>query len=107
MSIFSSRKFYVVFLSSFIAALAVILIYSDKGLIKLSELQAEQIRLEKDLVLAREENRRLLEQIDRIKKDPKYIEDEARKKLGMIRPDETIYRLAHEPDLSAPIQKMD
>ena len=36
--------------------------------------------------------------IDRIKNDSRFIQDEARKKLGLIRPDETIYRLKDEPE---------
>jgi len=40
--------------------------------------------------------------LERFKKDPDYVEDEARKKLGVIRPGEQIYRLEEEPDLSSP-----
>ncbi len=49
-----------------------------------------------------EKNRRLMLQIDQIKKDPRYIEDEARKNLGLVRPDETIYRLKEEPETDEP-----
>jgi cell division protein FtsB len=91
-------KIYVVFLAALALLLGLILVYSDNGLIRLHELRLEQKRLELDNEQLREENRRLLRNLERIKSDPRYIEDEARKKLGLVRPDETIYRLQDEPE---------
>jgi cell division protein FtsB len=66
----------------------------SKGLVeKKRVLEAENLRLE-------EENRQLSARLDRIRADPGYLEDEARKKLGLVRPDEIIFRLAEEPELS-------
>jgi cell division protein FtsB len=38
--------------------------------------------------------------IERFGQDPVFLEDEARRKLRLVRPGEVIYRLAEEPDLS-------
>ena len=91
-------KIYLIFLAALALLLGLILLYSDNGLMHLHELRLEQERLEQANERLREENRRLLRKLERIKSDPRYIEDEARKKLGLVRPDETIYRLQDEPE---------
>jgi len=87
-----------VLLAALVAILGFILAYGNQGLIHLRQLRQETEKLKIENTELREENRRLLHQIERIKTDPRYIEDMARKKLGLIRPDETIYRLKDEPD---------
>ncbi|MBU2552070.1 MAG: septum formation initiator family protein, partial [Proteobacteria bacterium] len=82
--------------------LGLVLAYSDQGVFRMSTLDAEQNKLRQANDQLREENRRLMLKIERVKKDPRYIEDEARKKLGLIRPDETIYRLGDEADMESP-----
>lgn len=69
------------------------LLIGDRGLIKMSQLEKEQARLEATNSALRRENRLLREKIDRMKTDPAYIEDEARKKLGLVKPDEEIYKV--------------
>ena len=96
----TGKKFYLLFLLAMVVVLGLILAYSDHGLMRLRELQQKKQAIEMENEKLQEENRRLLQQIERIKTDPRYIEDEARKKLGLIRPDETIYRLKEEPDVS-------
>jgi len=49
----------------------------------------------------RDENQLLRRKIEHLLNDPGYVEDEARRKLGLIRPGETVYRLSEEPDLTA------
>jgi cell division protein FtsB len=105
MSLLSSKKAFVVFLCALILALSLILVYSNQGLRYLQQLQVEKEELERANRELAEENRRLLLKIDRIKKDPRLIEDEARKKLGLVKPDETIYRLREEPESPADAQE--
>lgn len=96
MAFTSWRKSLFLFLSALVVFLGLILVYNDRGLMHLSRLCEEKEKLmwaNEDL---REENRRLVLKIQRIKKDPHYIEEEARKKLGLVRPDETIFRLKEE-----------
>ena len=95
-------KIYLLFLAALALFLGLILVYSDNGLMRLHELKLDQEKLEQDNERLREENRRLLRKLERIKSDPRYIEDEARKKLGLVRPDETIYRLKDEPEAPSP-----
>ena len=94
------KKTYLGILAVIAAVFTIILVYSEKGLVGLSQLKEEKARLEQVNEELRKENQRLIKKIERIKSDPGILEDEARKKLGLIRPDETIYRLREEPDIS-------
>ena len=85
------------FLGPLIVVLALILLYSDIGIIHLNKLQQERNELIASNKMLEEENRLLMEKIDRIKNDPQYIEDEARKRLGLVRPDEQIFHVNTEP----------
>ena len=102
MAFWTWKKTSALLLGALIVCLGLILAYSDQGLMHLFELRQEQAKLQEANEELREENRRLMLKIDRIKKDPRYIEEEARKKLGLIRPDETIYRLKDEPENHIP-----
>jgi cell division protein FtsB len=73
---------------------------SEAGLVRSSGLAETKVSLEAENYRLEEENRQLAIRLNRIREDPGYLEDEARKKLGVVRPNETIYRLAEEPDLS-------
>lgn len=73
---------------------------SDAGLVKSSGLMEKKALLEQENLRLEEENRQLEVRLERIRNDLGYLEDEARKKLGLVRPDEIIYRLAEEPELS-------
>jgi cell division protein FtsB len=69
-------------------------VYRGGGLIeRKAALEAENLFIE-------EENRQLMARIERLGQDPEFIEDEARRKLRLIKPGEIIYRLVEEPDLS-------
>ncbi|MBW2621447.1 MAG: septum formation initiator family protein [Deltaproteobacteria bacterium] len=97
MTLFQRRRS-VLFLLIFMAlAFALTLLYSNQGFFHLRRLEAEKTKLESANQDIKEENKLFLEKIERIKDDPKYIEDVARKKLGLVRPDEQIYRLKKDP----------
>ena len=74
---------------------------SADGFIRRAELAREKDRLEADNAALRDENLLLRRKIEHLLNDPGYVEDEARRKLGLIRPGETVYRLSEEPDLAA------
>jgi len=85
------------------AVLLGVLIYltaSADGFIRSSELEREMLKLRAEIAALEDANRLLTQTIQRLKNDPAYVEDEARKKLGLVRPGEIIYRLAEEPDLA-------
>ncbi|MDR3204778.1 MAG: septum formation initiator family protein [Deltaproteobacteria bacterium] len=76
------------------------LFFSDDGYPRNSGLLRKKAELEAETLRLDEENRQLEARLERIRNDSGYLEDEARKKLGLVRPDEIIYRLEEEPELS-------
>jgi len=73
---------------------------SADGFIRRSELEREKRKLVAEIEILRDENQSLRQKIEHLRHDPGYVEDEARRKLGLIRPGETVYRLSEEPDLT-------
>jgi cell division protein FtsB len=93
-----------------LAALALVvlggLVYltvSADGFIRRAELEREKKKLEDEIAVLRDENQLLKQRMERLLHDPGYVEDEARRKLGLIREGETVYRLSEEPDLTEDI----
>jgi cell division protein FtsB len=73
---------------------------SADGFIRRSELEREKNRLEAEIAVLRDDNQLLRQKKERLLSDHGYVEDEARRKLRLIRPGETVYRLSEEPDLT-------
>ena len=80
-----------------LVALFFFIIVSEHGLADLIFLKQERQKLvEKSEQLTRE-NLSISIEIDRLKHDPEYIENIARKELGMIREDEVILKPQSHP----------
>jgi len=92
MSVFNKTPALWLTLGAVAIALGLVLLYSNQGLLRLKRLDQERQRIERANRALEEENRRLLIRIDRTKRDPGAIEDEARRKLGLVKPDETIFQ---------------
>ena len=73
---------------------------SADGFVRSGELEKELLKLKSEIAVIEDDNRLLRQKLDRLMNDPGYVEDEARKKLNLVRPGEIIYRLAEEPDLT-------
>ena len=81
-----------------IAALCFFIIVSEHGLADLIFLKQERSKLvEKSERLTRE-NLSIGIEIDRLKHDPEYIENIARKELGMIGEDEVVLKPKSHPE---------
>lgn len=97
---FLGSRFGFLALGAVILASLVYLIASADSFLKSGELEREIQKIEHEIEVLEDENRLLRQKTERLETDPGYIEDEARKKMGLVRPDEVIYRLSDEPDLS-------
>ena len=75
-----------------LAALFFFIIVSEHGLADLIFLQQEQRKLVEKSERFTQENLSIGVEIDRLKHDPEYIENIARKELGMIGEDEVILK---------------
>jgi cell division protein FtsB len=95
----SGKIFWFAFLLIVVAVIGY-LFFSENGLARNAGLMEKKIMLEADNLRLEEENRQLSARLERIRNDSGYLEDEARKKLGLVRPDEIIFRLAEEPELT-------
>ncbi len=72
--------------------------FGERGFIHLYRMEQErQVHLEKIHDLE-SENKRLLEEIKRLQSDKEYIESTARRELGVIKENETLYRFIPEKE---------
>ena len=76
--------------------------FGERGFIHLYRMEKErQTHLDKIHELE-SENKRLLEEIKRFQSDKEHIESTARRELGVIKENETLYRLIPEKDQTKP-----
>ncbi len=66
--------------------------FGDKGLFHLLKLKKEMERIKETNLKIEEENQKLREEIRRLKQDKRYIEEIARKELGMVKEGEILYQ---------------
>jgi len=71
-------------------------IFGEHGLFRLRKLKADRLAMEQEKQALAKENQGLSKRIEMLKNDLKYLEQQARKKLGMIRPDEVIIKLPEQ-----------
>lgn len=79
-------------LAASIVAAAALAIFGTDGLGRLLQLQAQQRELTARVVTRMQENLRLQEAIELLKHDPAHLETVARRELGLVRPEEIVYR---------------
>jgi cell division protein FtsL len=66
--------------------------FGEKGIFNLFRLQKELARVKEKNFKLEEENQTLKEEVKRLKSDKRYIEEIARKELGMVKEGEIIYQ---------------
>ena len=62
------------------------------GLSRLLLLRGERQAIGEEAVRRLQDNTALRAEISRLRSDPKYLESLARERLGLVRPDEMVYR---------------
>ena len=67
------------------------------GLVSLLGQRSELKRLQDETEALAVENKNLAEEVERLKDDPKYLEDIARKDYGLLKPNERVYDFS-DPD---------
>ncbi|MBP1697114.1 MAG: divIC [Deltaproteobacteria bacterium] len=66
--------------------------FGEKGIFNLLRLRKEVVRIKEKNSQLEGENQRLKEEIKRLQSDRRYIEEIARKELGMVKEGEIIYQ---------------
>lgn len=76
-----------------VLSMSLLIVYGDNGLADLMRIREERGQLVKKNEVIRQENVSLYREIDRMNHDPDFIEEVARKELGVIGPEEIILRM--------------
>lgn len=82
---------------SAIVAIAVSVLFGRDGITHLLVLRAERQQLGEQAVALFAANKALSEQIERLKSDDRYLEGLTRRELGLVRPNEVVYRFHRPP----------
>jgi cell division protein FtsB len=72
--------------------------FGDKGIVHLLRLQKEWGRIKEANVKIEQENQKLREEVKRLQYEKRYIEEIARKELGMVKEGEVIYQFESPND---------
>ena len=72
------------------AAFMINALVGDNGFLATIKARREYAAQQRELNAVREENQRMVDEMNRLKFDPTAIEEAARKDLGLIRPGETL-----------------
>ena len=67
-------------------------LFGSRGLIQVYQLKGEKVRILRSNARLQEENQRIGDQIQKLKKDKEEIEKVAREEFGFVRKDEIIYQ---------------
>jgi len=87
---------------SFIAMLCIFLfllflsVFGSSGIIKVLQMNRKIDLLNQEIVFMEKENKRMLDQIHRLKEDAFSIEKLAREELGLVKPGERVYEFIDE-----------
>ncbi len=91
------KKRLLFFILSFFLILGFLTFFGDKGILHLLRLQKELSRIKEVNSKIEEENRKLKEEVRRLQDEKRYIEEIARKELGMVKEGEVIYQFESSP----------
>jgi cell division protein FtsB/cell division protein DivIC len=72
--------------------LGILTFFGEKGILHLLRLQRELVRIKEKNTKLEGENQKLREEVKRLQTDKRYIEEIARKELGMVKEGEIIYQ---------------
>ena len=86
------KKSLLLLILSLFLILGLLTFFGDKGILHLLRLQKELDRIKEGNRKTEEENRKLREEVKRLQNEKRYIEEIARKELGMVKEGEIIYQ---------------
>lgn len=86
-------RFFLLFLVLFAGGMALISMVGDQGLISYYRLQGEATQLRADVAALKTRRAELTREITALREDSSYIEFLARRKLGLVKPGDTVIQL--------------
>jgi len=84
------NKFFITIIGFFILIFIITSFFGEKGLIEIYKLRKEYKNLQKEIELLKKEKEQLEEELKQLENNPQAVEEEARIKLWLIKPDETV-----------------
>jgi len=72
-------------------------IFGERGLLHIYHLNGEMEDTQQRLETVKDENMKLIREVDALKNDRRYLESIARKDFGMVRKNEVIYQFSQQP----------
>ena len=85
------KRFFLLILVSLLI-LGFLTFFGEKGILHLFRLQKDLREIKERTAKIEEENQKLKEEVRRLQQEKRYIEEIARKELGMVKEDELIYQ---------------
>lgn len=82
----------------FLSLMGLWLGFGERGFIHLHRMEKERQEYVQRIQKLEQENRKLLEEITRLRSDSQYIESQGRRELGLVREGEVLYRFKKERD---------
>ncbi len=86
------KRYLLILILSLFVTFGVLTFFGEKGVLRLLRLQKELEEIKGRNLRIEEENRKLREEVKRLQTDKRYIEEIARKELGLVKEDEIIYQ---------------
>jgi len=86
------KKRVLLFILIFLLIFGIFTFFGEKGIFNLLHIQKEVARIKEKSAKLEEENQKLREEVKRLRTDRRYIEEIARKELGMVKEGEIIYQ---------------
>ncbi|MGD9009973.1 MAG: septum formation initiator family protein [Desulfobacteraceae bacterium] len=86
------QKVILVIVAIAMSHLMLVVLFGDNGLLELNRKHNTHQRLLEENARLTRENLKLYRAIDRLENDPDFVESVARHELGMVRPDELIFK---------------
>ncbi|HEU5394439.1 MAG TPA: septum formation initiator family protein [Candidatus Methylomirabilis sp.] len=95
------RRRLLLLVGGFALALLLVSLSGDGSLIRIYRLTRQRASLLQDIERLRAENARLRREVGALQQDETRLEEIARRKLGLVRPGEVVYRFAPPPGAPA------
>jgi len=98
---FPQRRAMKILLALLVLLLLWVLFMPGRGLLSLLRLRREMVSTQQENALLRQENARLQQEVEHLRDDDAALEQVARSKFGLVKPNEIVYKFSRNPKAGA------
>lgn len=91
------KKLFVALVSFLFLVLLVASFFGKRGLVGVFQAQRERTNLQREILRLKEQKARLEKEIEELKENPLAVDEKAREKLWLMRPDEVVILKSGDP----------